>query len=173
MGAAREDLGLVKLVRLANDDDLSAGFAAGEETVDGKLSPLKASVKPPKFDDCCFAGGARSSKDEFRACCADAGGGFEYSDRIDCFRSGRESLAAPEGVDVVLAERFGAEDSLLPKKSTPSNESAGREGFAAGCDPLGAARGAGSVVLGRAGGEIILLSSKRSIDWGCRLEAAG
>lgn len=43
--------------------------------VDGKLSPLKASVRPPMLDDDaeCGGGEARSPNEEVRPCCAGAG----------------------------------------------------------------------------------------------------
>lgn len=50
-GAAGVDFGLVKLVRLENGEDLSVGFEAGADALDGKLNPLKASVNPPRFDE--------------------------------------------------------------------------------------------------------------------------
>ena len=49
-GAAGGDFLVAKLVRLAKGDGFSAGFGGGE-VADGKLSPLKASVKPPILDD--------------------------------------------------------------------------------------------------------------------------
>lgn len=67
------------------------------------------------------------------------------------------------GVDAVLEGRLPAEGWVLPKKSRPSNESAGLCVFCcAGGACLGGARGVGSVVLGRGGAEIIS-SPNRSI----------
>lgn len=37
-----------------------------------------------------------------------AGGGFEYKDKIDCFKSGRERPVELTVLGVVLAGRFGA-----------------------------------------------------------------
>lgn len=63
-GAAGGDLALEKLVRFANADGFSAGLAGGE-VADGKLSPLKASVNPPMFEDVDGAGGDAMSPKEF------------------------------------------------------------------------------------------------------------
>jgi hypothetical protein len=46
-GAAGVDLAPPKDERLENADGFSAGLAGGGEVVVGKLSPLKASVRPP------------------------------------------------------------------------------------------------------------------------------
>jgi hypothetical protein len=46
-GAAGLDLPAPKDERLENADGFSAGLAGGGEVVVGKLSPLKASVRPP------------------------------------------------------------------------------------------------------------------------------
>lgn len=43
---------------------------------------------------------------------------------MDCFKSGRES-PADAGVEAMLAGRLPVDGWLLPKKSNPSNESAG------------------------------------------------
>lgn len=68
LGAAAVDFALPKLVRLANGEGLSAGLAGGE-VVDGKLSPLKASVRPPTFDDVDGpVGEAMSPKELVRSC---------------------------------------------------------------------------------------------------------
>lgn len=110
LGAAGVDLVLEKFARLANGDAFSAGLTRGGEAVEGKLSPLKASVNPPIFDVVEEAGGeARSPKELFRACWTGAGWGFEYSDRIDCFRSGRDMPVGGAGVDAVLEGRLPAE----------------------------------------------------------------
>lgn len=68
LGAAGVDFVLEKFVKPANGDDFSAGLGGGE-VVDGKLSPLKASVKPPMFGeaDCGGPGEANSPKDEVRS----------------------------------------------------------------------------------------------------------
>lgn len=46
-GAAGVDLAPPKDERLENADGFSAALAGGGEVVVGKLSPLKASVRPP------------------------------------------------------------------------------------------------------------------------------
>ena len=46
-GAAGVDLALEKLARFANGDGFSAGLTGGGEVAEGKLKPLKASVRPP------------------------------------------------------------------------------------------------------------------------------
>lgn len=171
-GAAGGDFLAAKLVKLAKGDGFSAGLGGGEVVeVAGKLNPLNASVNPPiDDDDDCGAGEAISPNDGLRSCCGGAGGGFAYSDKIDCFRSGRDSPVALDGVEEVLVGRL-VEGLVSPKKSSPSNESPGLFGFgAAGCWlGGGAARGVGSVVLGRTGGAIS--SPNRSIDGCCRCTA--
>lgn len=132
LGAAGGDFLVAKLVRLAKGDGFSAGFGGGE-VVDGKLSPLNASVSPPMFDDdgCGGGGEAISPKEGLRSCCGGAGGGFAYRDRIDCFRSGRDIPGALVGVEAVLAGRLAVGGLVSPKKSSPSNESPGLFGFGA------------------------------------------
>lgn len=67
-----------------------------------------------------------SPKELPRWCCTGgAGCGFEYNDRIDCLRSGRDMPAGAAGVDAVLDGRLVVEGWVLPKKSRPSNESLG------------------------------------------------
>lgn len=74
LGAAGVDLAPPKFVRFANGDGFSAGLAGGGEVVDGKLRPLKASVKPPMFEDEDGAcGDAISPKELFRSCWTGAG----------------------------------------------------------------------------------------------------
>lgn len=51
LGAARVDLAPPRLPRFEKGDGLSCCFL-GEDGVAGKLKPLKASVNPPKFEDC-------------------------------------------------------------------------------------------------------------------------
>jgi hypothetical protein len=51
LGAARVDLVPPRLPRFEKGDSLSCCFC-GEDVVAGKLKPLKASVNPPKFEDC-------------------------------------------------------------------------------------------------------------------------
>lgn len=71
------------------------------------------------------------------------------------------------GVEEVLEGRLAAAGWALPKKSRPSNESPGfcAFGCCTGWVVLGGGRGgAGSVVLGRTGGE--MSSANRSIE-GC------
>lgn len=170
-GAAGGDFLAAKLVRLAKGDGFSAGLGGGEVVEDaGKLNPLKASVNPPIDEDDCSVGEAISPKDGLRSCCGGAGGGFAYSDKIDCFKSGRDNPVALAGVEEVLFGRL-AEGLVSPKKSSPSNESPGLLGFGgAGCWlEGGATRGAGSVVLGRTGGA--MSSPNRSIDGCCRCTA--
>lgn len=68
-GAAGEDLVCENLARLAKGEGFSTGFAGGGEVVEGKLNPLKASVKPPIFEDVEVAvGEARSPKELLRSC---------------------------------------------------------------------------------------------------------
>lgn len=125
-----------------------------------KLKPPKASFRSLKLD--CWTGGDCTGgdcippKELWRSCWGcDCGFGAEaYSDRIDCLRSGRDWLtdppmALPEALEgLSVGPVRGA-----PKKSRPSNES---PCFACGLDEGGAfggaAREAGSVVLGLAGG---------------------
>jgi hypothetical protein len=67
-----------------------------------------------------------SPKELPRWCCTGGVGcGFEYNDKIDCFRSGRDIPAGAAGVDAVLDGRLAVEGCVLPKKSRPSNESLG------------------------------------------------
>jgi hypothetical protein len=108
LGAAGVDLALPKFVRFANGEGFSAGLAGGGEVVDGKLSPLKASVKPPMFEDEGACGDAISPNELFRSCWTGAGCGFEYRDRIDCFKSGRDIPLGAAGVDEVLDGRLPA-----------------------------------------------------------------
>jgi hypothetical protein len=71
------DLVLAKLVKLAKGEGFSAGLEGGGEVVDGKLSPLKASVSPPKLEDAdCGAGDAKSPNEDWRSCCT-GGWGLE------------------------------------------------------------------------------------------------
>lgn len=108
-GAAGVDFALPKLVKLENGEGFSAGLAGGGEVVVGKLSPLKASVRPPMFDDVEGAvGEAMSPKELVRSCWtgAGAGWGLEYKDKIDCFRSGRDIPLGGAGVDAVLLGRL-------------------------------------------------------------------
>lgn len=78
LGAAGVAFVLLKLVRLANGDGFSACFGGGGDVVDGKLRPLKASVKPPMLDDDVDCGGGgdaispKSPKDGERSCWAGA-----------------------------------------------------------------------------------------------------
>jgi hypothetical protein len=104
------------------------------------------------------------SPNEFpRSCCTGAGCGFAYRDKIDCLRSGRDIPVGAAGVDAVLVGRLPADGWALPKKSRPSSESLGLCVLGgAGCACLGGARGVGSVVLGRVGGEIS--SPNKSIE---------
>lgn len=77
-GAAGVDLALVKGDRFAKGDGFSVGFCGGCDGVldGGKLSPLKASVNPPKLDDDVDWAGSvvRSPKEDVRSCCTGAGG---------------------------------------------------------------------------------------------------
>lgn len=45
---------------------------------------------------------------------------------MDCFKSGRDMPVGLAGVDAVLAGRLVVAGWVLPKKSSPSNESPGR-----------------------------------------------
>ena len=135
--------------------DCNGGAAAVAVLELGKLRPLKASVRPPKASFCCAGGDAIPPKRSCLACCGSgAGAGLgadEYSDKMDCFKSGREGPFIARGFAAELAGRALA-GWELPKKSKPSNESPGFVCFVA----VGAARGCGrtlSVVLGLAGGE--------------------
>lgn len=109
-GAAGVDLAAPKDARLENAEGFSAGLAGGGEVVEGKLNPLKASVRPPMFDEAEGGAGEAMSPNELpRWCCAGgAGCGFEYNDRIDCFRSGRDIPVGAAGVDAVLLGRLAA-----------------------------------------------------------------
>lgn len=76
LGAAGVDLALAKLVKLAKGEGFSAGLEGGE-VVEGKLSPLKASVSPPKLEAAdCGAGDAKSPNEDWRSCCT-GGWGLE------------------------------------------------------------------------------------------------
>lgn len=63
-GAAGVDFVFEKLARLANGAGFSAGFAGGGEVVEGKLNPLKASVRPPMFEEVEPAAGEAISPNE-------------------------------------------------------------------------------------------------------------
>lgn len=107
LGAAGVDFMLAKFVRLAKGEGFSAGLGAGGEVDEGMLSPLKASVRPPMLEaDEPGAGDAKSPNEDVRSCCVVVGGGFEYSERIDCFKSGLDIPVEPVGVDAVLAGRL-------------------------------------------------------------------
>lgn len=117
--------------------------------------------------------------EDVRSCCAGAGCGFgavAYKDKIDCFKSGLETPACVPEVGVALPGRLTGVDWELPKKSKPSNESAGFVCFAAGCwtelGGGGRATAVGPVVLGRAGGLMASSSPKKSMD-GCGCRRAG
>jgi hypothetical protein len=102
--------------------------------VDGKLKPLNASVKAPRFDD-WDCGDDILPNEDVRSCWAGAGCGFgavAYRDKIDCLRSGLDIPVDPPVVGAALPERLAGVDWLLPKKSNPNNESAGLVCFAAG-----------------------------------------
>lgn len=175
LGATGGDFGPpnpVKPAKISLDGDCDFCCGCGDVT-DGNVNPLKASVRLFTFD--CPE--AVVPIDDVRSCCAGAGCGFgavAYRDRIDCFKSGLETPAWAPDVGAVLPGRLTGVDWLLPKKSKPSNESAGFVCFAAaGCAELGGGGGrataVGPVVLGRAGGLIASSSPKKSIDGcGCR-----
>jgi hypothetical protein len=94
---------------------------------------------------------------------------------MDCFRSGLDTPVCVPEVGAVLPGRLTGVDWVLPKKSKPSNESAGFVCFAAaGCTELGGGRATaiGPVVLGRSGGLIASSSPKKSMD-GCGCRRAG
>lgn len=76
-GAAGVDFVLERLPRLENAEGFACCFWGGGEVVEGKLRPLKASVRPCDWD--CGCGDVRLPKDEFLSCCAggDCGLGAE------------------------------------------------------------------------------------------------
>jgi hypothetical protein len=84
-----------------------------------------------------------------------------YNDRIDCFKSDLEGPAAPPAAPKSLDGLAGAAGEL-PKKSSPSRDSAGFVCFAgAGCPFGGGCVPRGGPVLGLSGGE--MSSPKRSM----------
>lgn len=115
-------LGLEKLSSPAKGDGFGGGAAGAPNE---RL--LKASLMPPKplpwVVCCCEA--PRPPKESCRACCWGGGGaaaaaGFDaYSAKMDCFRSGREGVAA---AGPVLEGRAGCAGAV-PRKSSPNNES--------------------------------------------------
>jgi hypothetical protein len=146
----------------------ACGFGGGGDAeFVGNVRPLKASVKEPTFDWLALA------IEDVRSCWAGWGfGAVAYRDRMDCFKSGRDIPACEPAVGPVLPGRLVGVDCVLPKKSNPSNESAGFACFgAADCCALagggGRATAGGPVVLGRAGGLIVLSSSKKLTDCCC------
>ena len=94
-----------------------------------KLKPLNASFMSRKDaclgDCCCWGAGCIPPKepcDEWDCCCGCCGRGEEaYSDKIDCFKSGRDWDPV---LGVALVGRIGG-DTASPKKSNPRRESAG------------------------------------------------
>lgn len=67
LGAAGVDFVFEKLVRLAKGDGFSAARGGGGDVVEGKVSPLKASVNPPMlFEATGAAGEAMSPKEVLR-----------------------------------------------------------------------------------------------------------
>lgn len=68
LGAAGVDLAAPKLVRLANGEGFAC-WAGGGDVVDGKVRPLKASVRPPMFEDADGAVGEAISPKEFSRLC--------------------------------------------------------------------------------------------------------
>lgn len=59
---------LDRLPRLEKAEGFACCFCGGGEVADGKLRPLKASVRPWDWD--CGCGEVMLPKDEFRSCCA-------------------------------------------------------------------------------------------------------
>lgn len=103
--------------------------------------------------------------DGLLACSCSCGGGglgVEYRERIDCLRSGRDWPVDPKVLPVAVDGRLVG-GCGVPKKSNPSNASAGFVcGLGAGGCCLGGARiFVASVVLGLAGG-VGVSSPKRS-----------
>src|SRR5437879_4922457 len=92
-------------------------------------------------------------------CCWGCGRGAEaYRDRIDCFKSG---LDCAPGVAAALDGRAGA--CASPKKSSPSNESAGFVCFGGAGSDFGGGLDATGAALFALGGDSALSSSpKRS-----------
>jgi hypothetical protein len=93
----------------ADTDDC---FGAEGVTVEGKVRPLNASVRPPKASFCCLAcGGAciadKEPNEGFRSCCAGACvfGAEAYSDKMDCLRSGLDG-PVEEGLETALEGLF-------------------------------------------------------------------
>jgi hypothetical protein len=124
-----------------------------------KESELKASPSPPSacaFDE-GWVGDARGDATPPKAfkfdpagCCGGAAGLEAYKERMDCFRSDRPGAA--ELLAPVLEGLAGGADCVPPKKSKPRRLSPGLVDFGGAAGALGgAARTAGSVVLGRGG----------------------
>lgn len=74
-GAAGVDLAAPKDARLENAEGFSTGLAGGGEVVEGKLSPLKASVRPPMFDEADGGAGDAMSPNELPRWCWAGGAG--------------------------------------------------------------------------------------------------
>lgn len=172
-GGATDNLCVVPELKFANGSDFTgwAGFD-GKEDCWFTERPPNASSKPPKLE-VFWAGGDCVPPNEACLSCCGAGCGFgavAYKDKIDCFKSGRDGMFTPEGVDAALAglPLGGAEGP--PKKSSPRRESEAFVGLLAGgalagggCEPDG------SVVLGLAGG--VGTSPNRSM--GCEAFVGG
>lgn len=171
------DVGLLKPVSPAKTSFDGGGFGAAdvvvvvEEGFEGKVNPLKASVRLLTLD-----WPEVLAIEDDRSCCAGAACGFgavAYRDNIDCFKSGRDIPPCEVDVGAALPGRLTGVDWLFPKKSNPSSESAGLVCFAAaGCAELGGGGGGGRatadgpVVLGRAGGLMVSSPPMRSTTGG-------
>lgn len=133
-------------MRSSNGEDTGFGGGAGED----KLSDPKASSIPPNADggagDCCGCGCG----------CGVGFGADAYNERILCFKSGRAAgCVFPALINEALEGRGGGAALEVPKKSSPSRESAGlvafggaAPAFGGGCVPTG------GPVLGLAGADI-------------------
>jgi hypothetical protein len=71
---------------------------------------------------------------------------------MDCFRSGRDVAALEDAADV-LEGRSGGATGAVPKKSSPSRESAGFVALGGAASAFGGGLDIGGPVLGRAGVE--------------------
>ncbi len=157
-GGAADDRGLtlgMGLLKPAKGSGLGCCWVAGGDVAGLKFRPPNASSKPPKLDCCCDGADCIPPSEGWRSCCV---GGFglgaeAYSERMDCFRSGREGVVEPAGVDAELEDLPIEEDGGPPKKSRPSSESAALVCLGGPEDLGGGSRLPRlSVVLGLAGG---------------------
>ena len=135
------------------------GSGAGGDVGEEKLRPPKASPRPPKLGGCavggCIGGDCIPPKELWRSCCGCACclGAEAYSDKMDCFRSGRDGPDEPSALPEALKGTSAGAEGGPPKKSKPNSESPCFAGALVGTEAFGgAARDGGSVVLGLAGG---------------------